>query len=66
MSKIIKFPATPTKNKELSLYTEGELRERIIEKLEKIKRHAIRSDDIVMLDFIDFALQSLLEDLNQK
>ena len=66
MSKIIKFPGTKTKNQDLSLYTEGEFRERILDKLEKIKRQTIRSDDMVVLDFVDFALQSLIEDLKHK
>lgn len=66
MSKIIKFPGNTTKNQDLSLFTEGEFRERILNKLETIKRKTIRSDDMVELDFIDFALQSLTDDLKQK
>ena len=66
MSKIIKFPAKKTKNADLSLYTEGEFRERILNKLNKIKRDTIRSDDMCQLDFLDFALQSLIDDLKQK
>tara|TARA_B100001057_G_C22365738_1_gene762621 strand:+ start:433 stop:633 length:201 start_codon:yes stop_codon:yes gene_type:complete len=66
MSKVIKFPGTKTKNSELSLYTEGEFRERILNKLDKIKRDTIRSDDMCQLDFLDFALQSLIDDLKQR
>ncbi len=66
MSKIIKFPGNKTKNQDLSLYTEGEFRERILDKLDTIKRQTIRSDDMVELDFLDFALQSLIEDLKQR
>ena len=58
MSKIIKFPGNKTKNQDLSLYTEGEFRERILDKLDTIKRKTIRSDDMVELDFLDFALPS--------
>ena len=66
MSKVIKFPGKKTKNEDLSLFTEGEFRERILDKLDKIKRNTIRSDDMVELDFLDFALQSLIDDLKQK
>ena len=60
MSKVIKFPGTKTKNQDLSLFTEGEFRERILDKLDTIKRQTIRSDDMVELDFVDFALPSII------
>lgn len=66
MSKVIKFPGTKVKNQDLSLFTEGEFRERILDKLDKIKRNTIRSDDMCQLDFLDFALQSLIDDLKQR